>query len=210
MALPSQAAVKALLAVAAMTYPFGIYWGLTHGTPRTVGLLGLSALVPWIGVRLWRRSGEHLWAALRVPAVVITLLALSAIFDDSRFVLALPVLINVSLLIVFGASLRTVPTVERFARLVEPELSPAKVRHCREATVAWCLFFVTNGSIALVLALFGPPSVWAVYNGGIAYALMGLMFAGEFLVRRYRFRDYGVGPHDRLIARLFPPPEVHP
>jgi hypothetical protein len=33
------------------------------------------------------------------------------------------------------------------------------------------------------------------------------MFAAEFLLRRYRFRRYGAGLHDRLLSRIFPPRE---
>ena len=51
---------------------------------------------------------------------------------------------------------------------------------------------------------------WAMYNGGIAYALMGMMFVGEYLLRQYRFRKYGGGLHDRLLSRIFPPREETP
>ena len=36
---------------------------------------------------------------------------------------------------------------------------------------------------------------------------MGAMFAGEYVLRQFRFRKYGEGLHDRLLARLFPPRE---
>ena len=95
----------------------------------------------------------------------------------------------------------------RFARMQEKDgLSDAQVAHCRQVTWVWVGFFALNASIAAVLASNEAwVSAWATYNGGIAYALMGVLFAGEYVVRQYRFRRYGDGLHDRLLRRIFPP-----
>ena len=45
------------------------------------------------------------------------------------------------------------------------------------------LFFIVNGAIALWTALAASDATWALYNGLIAYGLMGAMFAGEWLLR---------------------------
>jgi uncharacterized membrane protein len=45
-------------------------------------------------------------------------------------------------------------------------------------------FFVINGTIAAALTLWAPLAWWTLYNGLIAYLLMGLLFAGEWLVRQ--------------------------
>ena len=125
----------------------------------------------------------------------------------------LPVLINLALLVQFAASLRgEMPIVERFARMQDPGLAegprgPARQAHCRQVTVAWCVFFVLNGVACAVLAFVAPTRWWAIYTGGIAYALMGGMFAGEYILRKARFREYGPWPQDRLLALLLPPPE---
>jgi uncharacterized membrane protein len=47
------------------------------------------------------------------------------------------------------------------------------------------VFLLCNGAIALYTALVSSREVWALYNGLIAYGLMGAMFAGEWLVRRW-------------------------
>jgi uncharacterized membrane protein len=59
-----------------------------------------------------------------------------------------------------------------------------------------------NGGVAALLGAFATPFVWATYTGGLAYALMGALFAVEFVDRRRRFRDYGTGPLDRALRRL--------
>jgi uncharacterized membrane protein len=72
----------------------------------------------------------------------------------------------------------------------EPELTEAKRAHCRQVTIAWCVFFAFNGALAAVLAFAAPLSWWAAYSGGIAYVLMGMMFAGEYGLRKLRFQDH--------------------
>ena len=46
------------------------------------------------------------------------------------------------------------------------------------------MFFIANGLLALATALWASDAVWALYNGAIAYGLIGLMFAVECLVRQ--------------------------
>lgn len=198
------AVLQTLLAI---LYPFAIWWSLMHWSARAVGVIGVAVLVPLMLLRHWNADRSHLMAALRVPLLVIALMLLGAVLDDARFVLAMPVLLSAVLLVTFGATLfGGGPTlVERFARMKESALSPAQVAHCRQVTIVWCGFFVVNAVIAGTLAWLELRRAWAIYTGGVAYALMGALFAGEYVVRQIRFRHYGTGLHDRMLARLFPP-----
>jgi uncharacterized membrane protein len=49
--------------------------------------------------------------------------------------------------------------------------------------MAWCGFFIVNGSIAALTASVGSDRQWAVYNGGLAYLLMGVFAGDEYLIR---------------------------
>ena len=86
------------------------------------------------------------------------------------------------------------------------ELNAVETRYCRSVTIVWCAFFAANGAIAAALALWAPLAWWTLYSGLLAYVLIGAVFVIEFLVRSYRFRQYGPGLAGRLAARLFPPP----
>jgi uncharacterized membrane protein len=186
-------------------YPLAVYFGLLHLSARGVGLLLMLLLLPGLAIK-WRRARrEDLWVVARVPLSVLALVALAALFNERRFVLALPVLINAVLLYNFASSLRSTPLVERFARMQDPELGPEQVRYCRTVTVVWCMFFLLNGALSGVLALFASVASWALYTGLVAYLLIGLLATAEYVVRKARFREYGAGLHDRLLARLFPP-----
>ncbi|MNT75762.1 hypothetical protein D3C72_2146860 [compost metagenome] len=88
------------------------------------------------------------------------------------------------MLAVFGASLRVGrPIVEQLARLRHPDLPPEGVRYTRNVTRVWCAFFALNGAIAAGLAAWAPWSWWVAYNGAASYGLMGLLIAGEWLLR---------------------------
>ncbi|MGE0790144.1 MAG: hypothetical protein AB7S26_31005 [Sandaracinaceae bacterium] len=200
---------KGLIAVATgivfVLYPVAIWAGLTYLSARSVGLWVLALLVPMTLARFRHAKREDILAVLRIPLVIAAAAGLTAALDDARYVFAMPVVINVALLATFGLSLRGTPIIERFARMQEKgELSEDKRRHCRQVTWAWALFFALNASVAAMLAWISDPFWWAAYNGGIAYGLMGLMFAGEYILRKARFREYGGGIHDKLLSKLFP------
>jgi len=58
------------------------------------------------------------------------------------------------------------------------------VIYTRRVTWIWCGVFVLNGSLALATALWASNQVWALYNGLLAYVMMGALCGGEWLVRR--------------------------
>ncbi len=201
-------AIAIVDAVLVVLYPVAVWLGLSHLGARGVSFVVLALLVPTLAVRLRKADRATFWTVVRVPIAILVLVVLGAVTDDPRFVLAMPVLVNALMLFTFGETLREgqVPIVERFARLVEKDLSPEKQAHCRRWTKLWCAFFVANGAAALALGLAAPLSWWTTYNGGIAYGLMGLMFAGEYVLRKATLRDDAPrNALDRLMARVFPP-----
>ncbi len=196
------AVVNTLLVVA---YPVAVYVGLTRFSARGVGLLMLLLLAPSLAMK-WRNARrEDVLAAVRVPLSIMLVAGLSAGLNDQRFVLAVPVLINTLLFIQFASSLRSTPIVERFARMQQPSLSNAQVAYCRSVTKVWCAFFLGNALVSVYLAVRAPLWVWALYTGAIAYGLIGVLATVEYVVRKARFREYGAGIHDRILARVFPP-----
>ncbi|MBP2670216.1 MAG: hypothetical protein H6Q85_282, partial [candidate division NC10 bacterium] len=82
---------------------------------------------------------------------------------------------------------------ERIARLGYPDLPIEIVTYTRKVTQAWCVFFGANALTALWTAVWGSDEVWFYYNGIIAYLLAGLMFTGEWLLRRRLLRSLGWG-----------------
>lgn len=180
---------RILLGIVFVAYPVIVWIGLREQSPRLIAAVLLCVMLPVAAWRLRRSSREAMRGLAIVPIVTVVVLSLSAALDAAGFLLAVPVLINTIFLCVFGASLRrgTMPMVERFARLQEPDLTPEQVAWCRLWTVIWCVFFVANATTALVLAVAAPLAWWATYNGLVAYVLIGILFAVEWTLRRRRF-----------------------
>jgi uncharacterized membrane protein len=134
-----------------------------------------------------QNNGAHAVARFlkHLPAILAALLGGAAlIWRNSLPLLYYPLLVNAFFLFLFAISLKQKQTlIERLARRLDPNLPESGVRYTRQVTKAWCLFFIANGAISL-WSIGAGEAVWALYNGGIAYVLMGLMFAGEWLIRR--------------------------
>lgn len=167
-----------------LAWPFMVWFGLTHNSLHW--LLPLIALL--LILRLWqaKRTAGPMRVVMQSAALVgIVLCIASTLLKTHQLLLFYPVVVNLLMLALFGGSLWTaMPLVERLARLRDPQLPPEGVRYTRRVTQVWCLFFIVNGSIALFTALQGNMRLWTAWNGIIAYGLMGLLMAVEWLVRR--------------------------
>lgn len=173
------------LALLSLVYPLAVYFSLGRIEPRWVALLLLG-----VAAARALMTREPVWLAAGAGAALLAACAWLA--NDALPLKLYPVLVNAVLLAVFAISLRFPPTViERLARLREPDLPPSGVRYTRRVTQVWCGFFAFNGSIALATALWASDAIWALYNGLLAYLLMGLLFTGEWLVRRQVRRAHG-------------------
>ncbi|TDM06824.1 MAG: hypothetical protein C4K60_13475 [Ideonella sp. MAG2] len=170
--------VSVALAALTVAYPAVVFFGHQHLDPRWLAL----ALVVLAVLRAWA-SRQALWLVAAVGALG---LAAGTAWGGGWLPLKLyPVWVNVVLLLVFAGSLwQGPPVIERLARLTEPELPPQAVAYTRRVTQVWCGFFVLNGSLAAYTALACSEQAWALYNGLLAYGLMGLLFGAEWCVRQ--------------------------
>ncbi|QOK93941.1 hypothetical protein HF908_20975 (plasmid) [Ralstonia pseudosolanacearum] len=180
-----------------LAYPAVILGAWHIGAPRYVGIVLLALL--W--VQRWIGTGSataRLRVLTRLDWVLAGLLTCSsaaiAITDSETLLRLYPVMVNAALLLTFGATLRHGPSmVEKFARLRTPELPPRAVLYTRRVTQVWCGFFAANALIAALVALYGSRQAWALYNGAIAYALVGLLIVGEIAYRKLVVRPYAGG-----------------
>ncbi len=149
-----------------------------------------------------RKSGEKSerkaldWRPMLSSALFLLAGILCFVFNEKVFLKLYSVSVSATMLFVFGSSLVFKPNIIfRFACLGDKTLKGSSFErqvddYCKKVTVVWCVFFVLNGSISVFTALhdFGNDAlndkIWSVYNGGISYVLMGLLFAVEFVVRK--------------------------
>ena len=170
-------------------WPFLVGFGLAHN--RLHWLLLLMAVLLLCRFNQARRNAGPLRYVIQSVALVgILLCAASYLLNAHHWLLLYPVVVNLAMLAVFGGSLwTTMPIVERLARLRDPHLPPAGVRYTRVVTRVWCGFFIFNGSVALFTVLHGDMRLWTLWNGMIAYILMGTLMASEWLVRQRMMKD---------------------
>jgi uncharacterized membrane protein/acyl-CoA synthetase (AMP-forming)/AMP-acid ligase II len=144
------------------------------------------ALVFFLGASSKKRDRIRVLSAGLLGAA-----GLACFLSNSAFFLKLyPVLMNLVMLGAFGLTLFVPPPVIfRFAVLADKSIPGSLAekrieRYCRNVTAVWCGFFILNGGIAAWTVLSGSDTFWSVYNGGVSYILMGILFAGEFVVRK--------------------------
>ncbi len=175
-----------LIGVVALLYPAIVYFG-SQTLPLGV-LIGILAIV--LLARLVLGGGLRSTTGL-VACIGLLFCGLVWLSQNQQGLLYYPVVINLTLLFVFGFSLFKSPTViEQLARITEPDLPPSGVAYTRKVTWVWMIFFALNGTIALGTIVWGNIDVWALYNGFIAYIAMALLFAVEWSIRKkVRARD---------------------
>lgn len=170
-----------LISIVTIAYPAIVFFGLQYFSPAAVA----SVLLLLILARLMiNKNHSAPWVKPSLLAVSL-LLGLSAWFDSQALIRFYPVVVNATLLVVFALSLWRPPCViETLARLTEPDLPPSGVAYTEKVTLAWAVFFACNGAVAAYTALFMSLQSWTLYNGLIAYILIGIMSATEWLIRR--------------------------
>lgn len=171
--------IRFLTLILTIAYPFIIWWGLdVFGLVFLVGfMVALSAL---------RYIGDPKPLTLAIMLMCILLGGVGCVYEDPVALKLYPVLMNLMMFFLFGTSLLDQESIiERFARLQNPELPDKAIAYTRHLTVIWCAFFIVNGGIALWTVLCASDQVWAIYNGAVAYALMGCLFVGEWLYRKF-------------------------
>lgn len=170
-----------------LLYPLLVYISLPYAPPFALVIVGLGL----IALRLWgaRRDGTAaVWGTALVFAAAV--LALLSVLSPSLAMKSYPALISLAVAGVFGASLIWPPSIiERIARMREPELPLSGQIYTRRVTQVWTGFLLLNAAIAAATAIWGSVEQWTLWNGLISYLLMGVLFIGEFGLRRFLRRD---------------------
>ncbi len=84
----------------------------------------------------------------------------------------------------FTVSLFRRPLIECVAARMGAKLDAAEKLYCLKVTRIWVVF-LTLHLLVTILTLFAPLKIWALYNGFLAYVLMGSLFFGERVYRLY-------------------------
>jgi uncharacterized membrane protein len=183
----------------ACAWPLSLHYAILFAAPEWPARVNATALA--LAALIWAISQARA-AALLAAALIAVLLVAIELYAPQLLLFAPPVLINAALAFFFGASLRSgrEPVICVFARLEQgKDLPPDLARHARVVTWLWTLLLATMAVLALALALWAPLETWSLFSNVVAYALIAMLFVGEYLYRRLRFRHYR---HASLAALL--------
>lgn len=190
--MPDRAAPKWMVRsawVLAFAWPLSIHCAVLLGAPEWGPRL--TALAAVLGVLLWAAASRRA-GAFALAAVLAGILGGLAFAAPALLLFAPPVLINALLAFVFGASLRSgrEPVISVFARMEQGALPAELAGYTRLLTWIWTGLFTVMAGIALALALFGSLALWSTFTNLVAYALVAALFVGEYVYRRWRYRQY--------------------
>ena len=190
--MPTGAAPKWMVRsawVLALGWPLSIHCAVLLGAPEWGPRL--TAIAAVLGALLWAAATRRAYA-FALAGALGALLGGVAVAAPALLLFAPPVLINALLALLFGASLRSGrdPIISAFARMEQGVLPADLARYTRVLTWLWTGLFVAMAGTALALALLGPLALWSTFTNLVAYALVAALFVGEYLYRRWRYRQY--------------------
>jgi uncharacterized membrane protein len=174
--------LKIILVIVTITYPFIVYFGLTHFDSTVVMFFILTLLI----IKGLTEKQHNTRKVIFMAAFGV--LVIAYFWGNQQGLKFYPVLVNAAMLLLFLSSLYSKQSIiERMARIKEPDLPESGVRYTRKVTIVWCMFFTLNGFIALFTALWTSNKIWLFYNGFLAYVLIGILVITEWIVR-YRVK----------------------
>jgi uncharacterized membrane protein len=127
-------------------------------------------------------------AVLFISPAILIIIGFVCFFSKTPLVLKMyPALADVTYIVIFVTSLYIPPPlvcyfIEIFDKSIKGKIEPKIFdEYCRMATIVWIIFFVFDGIISVLTVFFVSDLIWGIYNGGITYVIMGLIFVGEFV-----------------------------
>ena len=165
--------IKILGIVGAIVYPILVFIALQSNI--SIRVLGLWLLFVVLIAVVQRKN---FWIGL--CGIIVALMAI--ISDQEIFLKIYPVIMNLTVCIIFTASLYNVPLVKYFAKKMNYEIDDNVKKYTRCVTIVWAWVMGINTLISF-LTVFLSDWIWVLYNGLISYCLIGAVMGIEYLVR---------------------------
>jgi len=191
--LTSKQLLVGVLAALSVVYPFLVYYfaNIVPAFYFIIGIIGLMFIRAAFALlqkkpRPIAENNVTRFSAIYLSLAVAAVMLILYFWNSHAAPLFYPVVMSLAIAFLMGFTLLYPPSlIERFARLLEPDLDVSGVRYTRKVTVMWMIFGCANATISLVTVFLNNRAIWTLYNGCVSYILMGLLMAGEYAVRRY-------------------------
>jgi uncharacterized membrane protein len=123
-------------------------------------------------------------------SLVVAIIGGAAALGSELVLRFAPFAVSLTFIALFAISLGGTPIIERFARLSRPDLPPDHVTYCRRLTRIWIVVLSLNSCMILFACLFGDTTLWTVLVGPVSYGFLGVVFAVEYVYRKWRFQEF--------------------
>jgi uncharacterized membrane protein len=176
--------VKIVLTILFILYPVMIYVGFKHLVIEQIYLVITGLFI--LRFIVTRKDSNQITKIINFSTIFMIIICIIGYFlKKNELVRLYPILVNLSLAIVFVRSLmpNNVPVIETVARLHEKEFPLQAVHYTRNVTKIWLIFFIVNGSISAYTYFYSTLEIWALYNSLISYVLTGILFICEYSIR---------------------------
>jgi uncharacterized membrane protein len=155
---------------------------------RYLSFFIIALAVAYFLVHRHNYKGKHTIVVFISPVVLCGIGIICFITKSSLAVKIYPALADLIYFVIMGTSILIPPPVvfyfiNMFDKKIKDHIEPEFFeQYCRRAAIVWCVFFVIDGACSLVTVFSGSDLIWGIYNVGITYVLMGLIFIGEYFI----------------------------
>ena len=171
-----------------ISYPICCHFAVTLNQPQ---LQLLALLLLGLGLTfkgLWQGSRVSWLIMVSVSAILMIVLLLG----QTRLILYFPpILLPLLLWSIFYRTLgeNQVPLVTQIGTAVHGELPPELQAYTRQVTAVWSYLFAAIAIFSTLLPLIASETVWSLFTNFLNWALISILFVGEFIYRQYHFRS---------------------
>ncbi len=174
--------IGALIGVVTVTYPFVVYYGLSHYGPSVFALFLAVLLL----LRIVIKGSYHEPSQWLQLVVVGGFCIVVAIMNSEQMLRFYPVLMSLGFSALFAFSLKSkMSLVERFAKMAGQDYPEKAVGYMRNLTIVWAGLLFFNAMISAYTACCVSLKYWTLYNGLLAYFLLGGFALGELIFRHF-------------------------
>jgi len=166
----------------AVVYPFLVYYGLNQYGPSAFAILLFVLLVVRVVVK-----GSYHEPSQWLQLVFIGAFCLAVMLLNSEMLLRYyPVLMSVGFSALFAYSLRSKTSlIERFAKMAGQDYPEEAISYMRNLTKVWAVLLFINALISAYTACCLSLKYWTLYNGLLAYFVLGGFALIELIYRHF-------------------------
>jgi len=143
-------------------------------------------------------KGKHTLALFVSPLILCAIGSASLLLDDEIVIKLYPALADLAFLTIMITSFIFPPPlafyfIDIFDKTMKTVIPKQKFDlYCFRASYVWCVYFVIDGIIATLTTFYMDSLNWGIYNAGITYVIMGMIFAGEYIILKRKLKKYSL------------------